>query len=999
MSTRRRLFLYIHDASNDVVASGTLSATPDEPYGDLSVSYSVGSATNVLEGMTIAFGSPAGSAGYMYVKSASGSTISIGKTTKGDKAGQAVLSSGTAFEVRRDYEVWPREPTLDETTGATYKDADIPPIDGGQDRVDNASPYPNPGYNYALITNSLTFDDLSAQVPKSGESASAYAWSAPDGSFSSSTVDQPTYSSIPQGGRWVSKKVTTNQALVTTTNTFVLYDDPDSPVSLVNFLVLSDVLAQTGHKMSFQVFEDLSDYPPNSLVMFWMVEYDSETGAVSRDNYLYFAGRITEKKETIQVVEGRGAVNTYMIDCLDIGEQVKQVKAYGSTVIHKNVPLQWNEQNYPNSDRLLGLPWRWNSTAHTHISLKASGLFANYNCWNYTLQGSSLFDQMAIVADAIAHKLTAKYGILQAVKDPQLQIDTDRSAGNQLALTGGDLNKADWVVETKPIVKEYEGKAGIFDNGFDTYYAYALDAAGSDVKTGPMEICETETELQKRTGARFQLGNQLIKQVTLTLKSRLRLTIHPADLPWIQLDVSSTYSPYSGTGYSGRVQLQQIVTNWITDNTKRSIVRDIQLICQPENEGAYQALEKTILEPGRNSQLNSSVPSLPFPTPLVGVVDYGPGTFYPGQAQKRFCMVGTDGNLYRTVNIQRNGPVWSTYALGGYSGTIVHARGMPDSLHYITQDPDDPTDAIFVTSVAIYKISDVYGAAPSLSTLHTWTTITPANGFIDFSTDGDHIVVMASTITVLVIASSDDSGATWSEDVIYNGAQWAAGKPGNYGIAINPSDKNEVLFYYPTGLNTFDLYRTTSFDFTSISATSPALASLGNRFGGIQWIDADTAYIGVALSPTNNNFYIWNRGGSTPNITPVFDSTGWSPVYSTNEQGQVSWRVSPAGRTKIQAVLLRSVSGNDDYLFYYTGGSSSSNWEPWLNVAANSTSSTFYPYGLRDQLVPTLDDENVFYQCGYAGLVRFERGSGGGSISYEIKRAFDSATVFIGWVG
>ena len=141
--------------------------------------------------------------------------------------------------------------------------------------------------------------------------------------------------------------------------------------------------------------------------------------------------------------------------------------------------------------------------------------------------------------------------------------------------------------------------------------------------------------------------------------------------------------------------------------------------------------------------------------------------------------VNSDGYLYTTSDFQTpnasGGPTWSRVALG-LSGTLYSYAVDPFSPLYV--GTGSTVDCYIVTSTNIYKIEDMFNAAPTVIDLHTFAHTPASEGGRSIAASFGQFFVTESDNPWIVVLSYYDNAAghtgTWATFSIDAGVTWSS---------------------------------------------------------------------------------------------------------------------------------------------------------------------------------------------------------------------------------
>jgi hypothetical protein len=342
--------------------------------------------------------------------------------------------------------------------------------------------------------------------------------------------------------------------------------------------IRSHTITASGQKLSFRCYEDVSDFPLRSLVMFRGDEYyagvkgslsDADQTGFSREGQM-FTGWIDERQTQItRTSDGRIAYVDFT--ALDLGEWLRvlpglpgvmqrlvdDTTSFGAGSAYTQITNF--EIPYLNMDRAI---WYLLSMDGCVIELGDyynAGLFEKYAFPINQAQGGNIYALADGRAQTIAHRLTCnKMGQLRLLPDPMLLDLADRTTEVQAVLGPEDIQSISWSTFEYSRIgrhwgdgmqRNHEGPVG--DKAIDPLNLTGLVCVAPAVEIwgqGAGELDQGEqlvvdqTELNTREGHRYAArSNPNTSFVEVKLVHQGDNGIDPARMSWVEMSLAAQY--------------------------------------------------------------------------------------------------------------------------------------------------------------------------------------------------------------------------------------------------------------------------------------------------------------------------------------------------------------------------------------------------------------------------------------------------------------------------
>lgn len=336
--------------------------------------------------------------------------------------------------------------------------------------------------------------------------------------------------------------------------------------------VLDQRISASGQEMTFRIFEDidLSDYPDNTLVMYYEREfYDGVEGSLAGPDgseHVKFRGWIDTEPTSIVAGEA-GPVRYVDLHCIDVGLRLRQLPAFPQQMERDNNPYKdsswsykaWMEMRDLNVDRAAWYVLMWHSTALEVADFQWSGTGDTYARSSIAANGGALYDQVDWLAQAIAHRFTCdKHGRLWMLPDPQLQDSGDRTGVSQASVDDDDIVELRytttrpsryhwlWGSAVQANTQEFDD-AGLSETAFQCVAPGAAPGAGVGSFNVGEQFVVDQAELNAREGHRYAVRlNPRETFFTIQVAHAGDVGVDPAAMAWVTVSLSSEAAAQRG---------------------------------------------------------------------------------------------------------------------------------------------------------------------------------------------------------------------------------------------------------------------------------------------------------------------------------------------------------------------------------------------------------------------------------------------------------------------
>lgn len=699
----------------------------------------VGSATDLITGRTILFGSTDGGddLGRSYVRRSSTSTLlNFGESSNGIHDGECNLADNAYVTVLNEYRVWTVAPRIDDSD-VIYKFYDIPYLDSGRNYGSRPGPIANGGpFKIALINTgtgvaTFTFDSADAYPVTPSSTISSRLWAVKDGTITvGTTTSTAITATFPVGRRYVELTVTDSNG--DTHKRYILVvalsltDATWKPI--FDFEITSGLrLSPDGAEMSVIIHEDLAPntFPDGAAVLYFEREFYNDVegslaGPTGAENVKFVGWSDLE----IEQVEGteRGLRRGVEFRCISTAERLRRVNLLPQQVETDATPDDWTEMLTLTDFRLIFYLLKWHST-----SLDVAPLLFNTTWvtdvelagWNTT--AADLYGQVDEVAQARGGRLTCdQRGQLRREDDPNLQNSGLRTTEVIVDLASGDYYDA-YGLERDRHPRDYwiDGSGIVAGADGDPVFCIAPGTApgqGSQRSDLSKQIVESQTELNTRTGHYYAQVNAPYLPLTFKLSNWGDIGIEPALMKWVTITVSSTTNRRSRSFTTARFLPIELSIGYNIDEQGRR-GKDVEVTCILETEG--EPATTVVYPKGDANYPPITLPVITFPT-----FDFDYGDF--GRGIGNVAGFGTS-YVYRTSNFYTpaaaGGPTWTRTDLSGSLGGASILDFVADRFSPLYIGTGTAVNGWIIaggsgTGNAIHRVADVFGTC-TLTNRHT----------------------------------------------------------------------------------------------------------------------------------------------------------------------------------------------------------------------------------------------------------------------------------------
>lgn len=724
-----------------------------------------GAYTDIKPGMTVLFGTAAGSdnRGRQRIRKAATSTILyIGRSSQGTPDGQVNLSDNNYITVLNDRRVWSVIPDIDDD-GTIYKDSDI----AYTDQTDEIPPKANIfGNARAQTINgggviSLRLNGSASIAVADGATLSSYSWDVDDGTITSGAGTSIIEADFPAGFRYVALTVTDSNGKSHTTEVPVYAHDPDDS-QCVAFQCTSHRITPSGQQCSFRILEDipLSTHPDGTLVIFW----DGEPANIDDYSNVEFWGWVQSEQNSL-TAERTATLKDVTLNCVDIAGRLATLPGFSQSIAGNSAPSSWLEMSNPNMDKFIDYLLRWHSTAFEVGLYRPSATGGTYPFVVLKSLGENLWEQAAGMAKALVpdyHLTSNRNGELWVWPDPMLQDSGDRTGTVQAALNEDDYTAVNWERMRPPRVHWIRGEAILAS--LDVISAVFCTAPGIAPGQGEVsqpsgrQLAASQDDLNSCEGHRYARANAVNGLIPVTMVTDLR--IEPANMDWVTFTLNSSYTRRQ-LGFS-TARCLPVEVNISYNYARTGLTKTVELLLEQETSGTAAV---TYIPPDTDWE-PPYVPPIDPPDPVPDPTNEGDGlgTFY--------SMTGTV--LGRTRDLSASSPSYSA----------IKSAGAGEDFYDFILDPFNPTTTGFLMSelgvyrstnldqvspsfTLIYDVADMeteVSAVGALSGFYKIVGTIKRNGFFAFGVWEDN----ASTSCKVHVFVTEDTGDTWTAYTAYS---------------------------------------------------------------------------------------------------------------------------------------------------------------------------------------------------------------------------------------
>jgi len=755
-------------------------------YPLFGVTYDAGSTTITPEaGMTVLFGTSAGddNLGRTRLTDAAGigsfGLLKIGWSSQGIHDGEVDLEDNAYITILNDYRVWSKIPYIDSTVtpSVTYKDGNI-----SADNLTGADTPPvcNAGVGFAatidsgtsVITASWDASTKSFAVAD-GETISSYLWDVDDGTITvGSTSTAAITATFPAGFRWVKCTVTDSNSQIHSMRMPVYARDPASDTTISAFNIDSHQITKYGQRIAIRVRESIpeSTYPDGTLVMIW----EDEPASASDRSHMLFIGWHQTDPASISA-QRTGILQDTVLECVDVAGRLDTLPGFIQVVRSKSSPSDWEEMVAPNMDKYLHYLLHWHSTALDLADWTNTGTGSAYPFVVLGSDGESLWDQVQRRAKALVpdYVLTCNtLGQMATIVDPMLQDIGDRTGTSQTTLGEDDWQAIEYLHQRPPRSHWLRGDAILASA--TTIAALFCVAPGSAPGQGEIEstsgeqLAQSQTDLNACEGHRYARLNAPEGLFRVVLAGGSDQDLEPANMTWVQLDISADSASQRGFITSNRFLIEEINISY--EHLRTGLARTVELLLEREVSGlpaeTYEQPEDDIPDPEYDPPPPPTYDDSPGETPGTGF-----GTAF----------VFMSNELARTSDLSVSSPVWTniTGTIGGTSYDFI-------------LDPWNPaTRAFALTTGGVYRLTNITGT-PTITNVLAAADVPKGAGEsftkwaykIQGSINVEDYFVTFCTLDMttpsngekLICCYTEDAGDTWSFSTVWSRSGIADGK-------------------------------------------------------------------------------------------------------------------------------------------------------------------------------------------------------------------------------
>ena len=723
---RVQYWMYIWNHSTVYQA---LVAVPDRyPVTSLTCSSTLaGNPANVQPGMTVIFGSAPGldDRGRTRVRGTiSGSSLPIGRTSRGSGDGEINIESTTYATVLEQYLPWAKIPYI-KKRGKSYKDEMAFVAAQAQPPIANAGCHVGDFVDPVANTLTVDFDAGDSAYVRSGASSLTYSWDFGSGATpSTSTSQTPTVVFDPGPPRYIT--LTVNDGTLTHTTRIIVYPAPRTGIYAPNQMDPSDIertLTPEGQRLGFNLNDDMPTPPDGAVVFLFATErfgdhVGSLAGPSGRENVKFVGYHTATAEQSQGTVMGLERSTQY--EALDVGLSLASLPAFPQIVLRKATPKKWEQMADANMDRYIHYLLYYHTTALEIAPFVGSGTGDGKPFKSLSSDGGSIYDQVDRVAKAIKHQLTCdSHGRLFVKADPQRLDSGARESAVQVALVGSDYSVISVNRTRKVPLHWLEGDGIIAGTGkprpvFGIAPGKSPGQGRSAQKAQGMLVDDLD-DLLSVLGHDYARANAVDSIFTVDLVHGGDAGIEPALMEWVTLTQTSDTAAYRGKTLSAQRMLPMQITYRHNAGTGGQRVR-VQL----EKESVGTPAHK--VKPPNNTLPAYTPPQQVWQPPQVSV----PVLPLPVKGTQNIAWLSN-----QSKNIVRTGDFDTPSYYGGPTWEYVSISGVPTNQewHSWVTDPFSPrylgtgteVNGWLVLEDYIYRVTDIFGATPSGTLQHTFT--------------------------------------------------------------------------------------------------------------------------------------------------------------------------------------------------------------------------------------------------------------------------------------
>ena len=907
-----RLFLL----SPDVVFQARVDqSTFDYPLDQLAFdTVTTGAYGDIVEGMTVVFGSAAGRSDYgrqRIRKAATSDTLYIGRSSQGVRDGEVKLADDIYITVWNDRRLWSKTPYI-APDGTIYKDSDITVGDKTDDIPPNANIEP-PAIAGDISTGGsvLTVDFDGTDSASLVASISSYLWDVGDGTITTGTAASSSITAtFPAGFRYVSLKVTDSNGKTHTAYCPVYARNPASDTSIQSFQIKRHRITPTGQTISIEVLQDIaeSSYPDGTLVMIWNEDLDT----VTDNDHMVFVG--WHQTDPAEIKAGETALlRDVTLECLDLAGKLGTLPGFPVSIEGNDSPSTWLEMSSPNMDKYIDYVLRWHSSALElgHVTLSGTG--SNYPFVVLSSDASSMWEQAARRAKSLVpdYVLTCDCkGRVAMSPDPMIVTVGNRTATVQTTLDASEWTDIGYTSQRSPRVHWLRSEA-VLASG-DTIAAMFCvapdDTPGQGVsnQTQGEQLARSQSDLNDAEGNRYARINAAESQFRIKLVGSSHLGIEPAAMTWVRLTLDADYAAQRGLSFTDENGLvNEIDISYRYGRT--GLVKDVSLSWERETSG---------------------VPATTYIPPDTGIDDDIP---YEPPPDTGFPPTPGGGTGFGTVYVMSNDALGRTRAFSASSPTWAEvAAAVGGTYRDFILDPWSPsTTGYLATSAGLYKSTDLDQVSPSWSALQTAAQINTATSEtlsviskVECSINVENYIALffqTKSNNHLWFAYSNNGGTSWSYVYV---ADLGSRTEVCTGAVVQRLISGDIRIYYMDSAG--DMRR---------SDNRGATWSLVGTPGG--W--PKTVHPPYDGNESGNIVYISNEQSGSDKVRISTNSgASWSDIASLGLFSVHRYSVETATQNNQYIYIVERDSGGDDILHISQDGYSTSAEAPMLGISESN---------------------------------------------------------------
>lgn len=566
----------------------------------------VGSYTELREGMTVLIGSAAGLMDYGRVRfrymddDVSNRVMRVARYSEGTRDGEARQIDNAYITVLEEYLIWAKIPQF--FGGAIWKDTDLAPsgLNG------NPPPMANGGPGVAGTIDSVT-GRLEVAFSASGSFIFDIAYSPPVAAVTNFVWDIPDGSTVVGGGiaqasitlrflpgfyyvYLIAQKSDGSTSHVKKIPVFAR--DPANDLSTTQFHILSQVQTQIGQEIKIQLFSPLprDQYYDGFLMMLWDEDYIYDP---TNRWHMQFIGWHQADEITIQPQETATFSDTHLT-FLDAGKKLELLPGFPQVQKYESVNfLSWTTTRFG-----VMLYYFWYLLYYHSTVLDVADFIADTNTlalYKFVIIGSDRQNLSAQINDLAAkvspdHRMVcSKQGELRFIVDLNIQKVADRTAVVADHYSENEWTSISYNYTNQPRIGQIRTKALISSNtfiivnGLEEIEIISCVAPGEGYGQGEQyiqageRIVFNQADLNAVEGNRYAKMNARFAPFTITVPiEKTSRYIDLADVAWVTLTFGSVDYP-----------IREIVGSF---TTVRGIITEISTAYEYSDTGLARTL-------------------------------------------------------------------------------------------------------------------------------------------------------------------------------------------------------------------------------------------------------------------------------------------------------------------------------------------------------------------------------------------------------------------------